>query len=106
MDKIYKKFKAEGTIIIPGVDEQAYYLLYPYPIKKDDWMTDDMNMFYVAPYKGTPRHIVVKGPFLIDYWSSGQEIEVDTGGVETFEVFSEPKWLNELLKAEPASLAE
>jgi hypothetical protein len=75
-NKSYKTLSVAGTLYIPGTD-MSYFLLNPRPVRKDDWMSDDMNIFYVAHDKGKARHVIVKGAFLIDYALAGHEISVD-----------------------------
>ena len=87
-EKIYKTAQVAGTLFIPGMGEDnSYHLLSPHPIRKaDDWMTDDMAMFYVVHYHGLPHHIVVKGPFVIDYWNAGNTIEIEDAQEADFEL--------------------
>lgn len=77
-EKKYKTVQVAGQLFIPGLgDDHFYTLLAPHPIRRgDSWFSDDMAMFYVASYRKVPHHIVVKGPFVIDYWNAGRELEV------------------------------
>lgn len=70
-----RTIQIEGQLFIPGINRN-YYLIHPYPIKRDDWMTDDMCMFHVVIEGRFTRHIVVKGAFLIDYELAGNTINI------------------------------
>lgn len=111
-ENTYKTIQVAGTLTIPGLgdDDGWYYLLKPYPIPGDSWVRDDMATFYVVRYHEVPHHIIVRGPFVIDYWNAGNEIEIKMQQLEeevsNQNIYSEPTWLANVLKGEPASLAE
>jgi hypothetical protein len=57
---------------------EDYYLTFPHPISKDSWQSDNMTRFRVVPKSAIgmeedkpvyphERHIVIRGPFIIDY---------------------------------------
>jgi len=80
-----KRVQIAGKLYIPGLPN-VYYLLHPYPVAKDGWQSDDTNTFHVAIDGSVARHIVVKGPYVIDYGEAGYEISLKE---ETFEIDEE-----------------
>jgi len=100
-----KKVIVAGTLIIPGTDE-AYFLMDAEPTLKPIGMPDDTVLFFVVNSGLPAHHVVVRGPFVVDYSSAGKEIEITQEEVTQTNIFTEPKWLEEVLKGEPASIAE
>lgn len=102
-----KTQKVEGTLIIPGVyGDFWYYKLKDY--SSDDLiefglvryeLQSDTKVFHVAVENGREFPLVVKGPYVLTLATRGKEIQIK-------EDIEEQDWLEELLKAEPASLAE
>lgn len=75
-----KDMTVAGKLFIPGL-ERAYWLLHPFPLQRgDDWMRDDMAMFYVALDTGAEPliacHITVRGPFVIDATYAGRKVGI------------------------------
>lgn len=103
-NETFKWVQVAGTLEIPGIDH-TYYLLLPRSVERDTWMNDDMSVFYVAHHGGVPHHIVIKGPFVIDYVYAGETIQIKEEKTQIY-FDDEPEWLQKELRGEPASLAE
>lgn len=82
MNEPFEKYKDVNFCGILYTHSRNYWLLYPKPIEKDSWQTDDEKRFLVVPMEkiGTeiinkeeiplfayPRHIVTTSPYLIEY---------------------------------------
>ena len=102
-ENVYKTIQVEGTLEIPGT-EGFYYLMSGRPLPKDSWMRDGMEMFEVVQKYGRPFHLVVNGPFVLSYLTSGDEIKIQKE-TEELEIL-DPLWLKKLYSEEPASLME
>ena len=72
-DEKYVSKEIYGMIFVQG---ESYFLLSPFPLKKDDWMGDNMEMFDVAVEFGVPHTIVIRGDFLISYLKDGETIKL------------------------------
>jgi len=89
MSKQFKSRKTCGMLYAGG---REYILLHPYPVSADSWQRDTDTRFFVVPndrkfllsddrklipYYPNPRHIIVRGDWIIDYDGLNQDIQVE-----------------------------
>lgn len=108
-DEFFHKYKDEDYCGKLHSGGQSYFLLYPYPIVKDSWQSDNAQRFLVVPMKpigkqgdvelfSYPRH-VVSTCYTVEYHYLQETIRVLDLGDYSAEEYG--KYLHEDVKPDP-----